>query len=291
MIETLPRLIITGIMTGSIYGLLAMGLTLQYGVCQVLNISHGEFVMLGAMLTVTLSAAFGISPLLAVAIIGPLLFVIGFLLQITLFRTLKARTPSPPVFEGSALLVAFGLMYVISFVARINWGARSFSNTYLTDRVSFLGTSFGLNQIIACVIALAIGVAVYLFLNRTRLGRAIRATAEDPATAGLMGVNTSMILAFCFGLGTLLAGTGGILISWRTSINTQIGFSNTVIALVVVVLGGLGSVPGSFIAGILIGIVSRLVSGYWESVLIVPVYYAILMILLLVKPTGLLGKR
>jgi len=291
MIEALPRLIITGIMTGSIYGLLAMGLTLQYGVCQVLNISHGEFVMLGAMLTWVLSATFGISPLLAVVIIGPLLFVMGFLLQITLFRTLKARTPSPPVFEGSALLIAFGLLYVISFVALINWGGRTYTNTYLTDRVSFLGTSFGLNQIIACVIALAIGVAVYLFLSRTRPGRAIRATAEDPVTAGLMGVNTKMILAFCFGLGALLAGIGGILISWRTPVGTGMGFSNTVIALVVVVLGGLGSVPGSFIAGILIGIVSRLVSGLWEPLLIVPVYYAILMVLLLVKPAGLLGKK
>ena len=287
----LPRLIITGIMTGSIYGLLAMGLTLQYGVCQVLNISHGEFVMLGALLTVTVSAAFGISPLLAVAIIGPLLFAIGFLLQITLFRTLKARTPSPPVFEGSALMVAFGLFYVINFVGQMRWGALTYTNIYLTDRVSFLGTSFGLNQIIACVIAVAIGVAMYLFLSRARLGRAIRATAEDPATAGLMGVNTSMILALCFGLGTMLAGIGGIMISWRTPINTQIGFNNTVIALVVVVLGGLGSVPGSFIAGILIGIVSRLVSGFWEPLLIVPVYYAILMVLLLVKPAGLLGKR
>ena len=291
MIEQLPRLIITGIMTGSIYGLLAMGLTLQYGVCQVLNISHGEFLMLGAMLTVALSAAFGISPLLVVAIIGPLLFVIGFLLQITLFRTLKARTPSPPVFEGSALLVAFGLYYIISFVGRIIWGARDYTNTYLTDRVSFLGTSFGLNQIIACAIAVVIGVAVYLFLSRTRPGRAIRATAEDPATAGLMGVNTGMILAFCFGLGALLAGIGGIMISWRNPISTYIGLDNTVIALVVVVLGGLGSVPGSFIAGILIGIVSRLVSGFWEPLLIVPVYYAILMVLLLAKPTGLLGKR
>ena len=291
MIEALPRLIITGIMTGSIYGLLAMGLTLQYGVCQVLNISHGEFVMLGALLTVTLSAAFGISPLLAVAIVGPLLFVIGFLLQITLFRTLKARTPSPPVFEGSALLVAFGLLYIISFVARISWGTRTYLNPVLTDRVSFLGTSFGLNQIIPCVIAVAIGVAVYLFLSRNRLGRAIRATAEDPATAGLMGINTNMILAFCFGLGALLAGIGGIMISWRTSIFTGIGFGNTVIALIVVVLGGLGSIPGSFIAGLLIGIVSRLVSGFWEPILIVPVYYAILMILLLVKPAGLLGKR
>jgi branched-chain amino acid transport system permease protein len=154
-----------------------------------------------------------------------------------------------------------------------------------------LGTSFGLNQIIACAIAVVIGVAVYLFLSRTRPGRAIRATAEDPATAGLMGVNTGMILAFCFGLGALLAGIGGIMISWRNPISTYIGLDNTVIALVVVVLGGLGSVPGSFIAGILIGIVSRLVSGFWEPLLIVPVYYAILMVLLLAKPTGLLGKR
>jgi branched-chain amino acid transport system permease protein len=291
MIEQLPRLIITGILMGSIYGLLAMGLTLQYGVCQVLNISHGEFLMLGAMLTLTLSKAFGISPLLAVAIIGPLLFVIGFLLQITLFRTLKARTPSPPVFEGSALLVAFGLYYIINFSGQISWSAMTYTNTYLTDRVYFLGTSFGLNQIIACVIAVAIGVAVYLFLSRTRMGRAIRATAEDPATAGLMGVNTNMILALCFGLGTLLAGIGGILISWRTPVNTNMGFDYTVIALVVVVLGGLGSVPGSFIAGILIGIVARLVSGLWEPLLIVPVYYAILMVLLLVRPAGLLGKK
>jgi branched-chain amino acid transport system permease protein len=291
MITVFLRAITTGILDGSIYGLLAMGLTLQYGVCQVLNISHGEFLMLGAMLTLTLSRAFGISPLLAVAIIGPILFVIGFLLQITLFRTLKARTPSPPVFEGSALLVTFGLYYVIDYAALMRWTGLTYTHTYLTNRVSFLGTVYGLNQIVACVIAVAIGVAVYLFLSRTRPGRAIRATAEDPATAGLMGVNTSMMLAFCFGLGALLAGIAGVMITWRTPINITIGFNNTVIALVVVVLGGLGSVPGSFIAGILIGIVSQLVAEFWDPLLIVPVYYAILMVLLLVKPVGLLGKR
>ena len=291
MSEALIRAIINGIMEGSIYGLLAMGLTLQYGVCQVLNISHGEFLMLGAMLTMALSRALGISPLLVVAIIGPLLFVIGFLLQITLFRTLKVRTPSPPVFEGSALLACFGLYYIIYFAGQQTWSALTYTNLYLMQRVSFLGVSFGLNYVVACVIALAIGLAVYLFLSRTRPGRAIRATAEDPATAGLMGVNTSMILAFSFGLGALLAGIGGIMISWRTPVNIYMGFNNTVIALVVVVLGGLGSVPGSFIAGILIGIVSRLVSQFWEPLLIVPVYYAILMVLLLVRPTGLLGKK
>ena len=123
------------------------------------------------------------------------------------------------------------------------------------------------------------------------MGRAIRATAEDPGTAGLMGVNTNMILAFTFGLGALLAGVAGTLISTKIAVNTLMGFSNTVIALIVVVLGGLGSVPGSFIAGIIIGIVSMLVAGLWQPVLTVPVYYAMLMILLLVRPTGILGKK
>jgi branched-chain amino acid transport system permease protein len=107
-----------------------------------------------------------------------------------------------------------------------------------------------------------------------------------------MGVNTNIILAVCFGLGALLAGVAGTMISLRTDVNTGIGFTNTVIALIIVTLGGLGSVPGSFVAGIIIGIVSVLVAGLWrQSVLIVPVYYAMLMILLLVRPTGILGKK
>jgi len=291
MIERIPQLILYGIFQGGIYGLLAMGLTLQYGVCRVLNITHGEFVMLGAMLTFTLSEGLGISPLVAAAIIGPLLFAIGFVLQLTLFKGLKDRAPSPPVFEGNALLAAFGLMYVITFIAQIGWGGVSVPSRYLNVRVSFLGMDFFLNQLIAFAIAVALGVAVYLFLNRSRLGRAIRATAEDPATAGLMGVNTNMVLAFCFGLGALLAGVAGTLISTLINARTGIGFGNTVIALIVVVLGGLGSVPGSFFAGIIIGIVSMLVVGFTEPVLTVPIYYAILMVLLLVKPAGLLGKR
>jgi branched-chain amino acid transport system permease protein len=290
MVERLPQLIIVGIFQGGIYGLLAMGLSLQYGVCRVLNITHGEFVMLGAVLTFTLSGL-GINPLLAPVIIGPLMFVIGFVLQATLFRTLKAWAPSPPTFEGNALLAAFGVMYIMEYIARITWGGRLMPSYYLADLVSFLGMDFVKNQFVTFAIALALGVAVYLFLSRSRMGRAIRATAEDPGTAGLMGVNTNMILAFSFGLGALLAGIGGTLISMKISVSTNMGFSNTVTALIVVVLGGLGSVPGSFIAGILIGVVSQLVVGLWEPILAIPVYYAMLMILLLVRPTGILGKK
>ena len=290
MAERILPLIIVGIFQGSVYGLLAMGLSLQYGVCRVLNITHGEFVMLGAVLTFTLSGL-GINPLLAPVIIGPVLFGVGFLLQATLFRGLKARAPSPAAFEGNALLAAFGVMYIIQYIARIRWGGRLMPSYYLDDIVSFLGMDLVKNQIVTFAIALALGVAVYLFLSRSRMGRAIRATAEDPGTAGLMGVNTNMILAFSFGLGALLAGIAGTLVSMKTAVSTSMGFSNTVIALIVVVLGGLGSVPGSFVGGILIGIVSLLVAGLWEPILTVPVYYAMLMVLLLVRPTGILGKK
>jgi branched-chain amino acid transport system permease protein len=145
--------------------------------------------------------------------------------------------------------------------------------------------------VIVCAVAVALGIAVYLFLTRSRLGRAIRATAEDPATAELMGVNTNTILAVCFGLGALLAAVAGTLISIRTNVSSAIGFNNTIIALIVVTLGGLGSVTGSFVAGIIIGIVSTLVVGFWVPVLSVPVYYAMLMVLLLVRPSGIFGKK
>jgi branched-chain amino acid transport system permease protein len=289
--ERVLSLIITGILQGGVYGLLAMGLSLQYGVCRVINITHGEFVMLGAVLTYMLGSAFGVNPLLAPVILGPLLFGLGFLLQGTLFRAIKAWAPSPAAFEGNALLAAFGVMYIMEYVARIAFSSSLLPSYYLTERVSVLGMDFIWNQFVTFGIALVLGVVVYLFLSRSRMGRAIRATAEDPGTAGLMGVNTNMILAFSFGLGGLLAAVGGTLISTKTAVTTGIGFQNTLIALIVVVLGGLGSVPGSFVAGVVIGIVSQLVAGLWEPILTVPVYYLMLMVLLLVRPTGILGKK
>ncbi len=283
--------IVIGMMGGTIYGLLAMGLSLQYGVCRVLNITHGEFAMLAAVLTFTLSQL-GINPLLAAVIIGPILFGLGFLLQSTLYRAVKARAPSQPAFEGNALLVAFGLMYIISNAAKLQWGSGLLSTLRWPEPVARIGfVPIQLNLVIVCAIAVALGIAVYLFLRRAKLGRAIRATAEDQPTAELMGVNTRTILAFCFGLGALLAAVAGTLISIRTQISTSLGFNNTVLALIIVTLGGLGSVPGSFIAGMIIGIISNLVISFWEPILAVPVYYGILMVLLLARPSGILGKK
>lgn len=288
--ERLLGLITIGVLAGGVYGLMAVGLSLQIHVCRVLNITHGEFVMLGGVLTFTFWRL-GINPLLAPVIIGPILFGLGFLLQATLYRSVKARAPSPAAFQGNALLVAFGVMYIMFNVAKLQFGPQSLPSQYLTEGVSFLGIGIQLNLIVGFAIAAVLGIVVYLFLSRSRLGRAIRATAEDQSTAELMGVNTNTILAVCFGLGALLAAVAGTLISMRTQVSTSIGFNNTVIALIIVTLGGLGSLPGSYIAGIIIGIASMLVAGLWEPILIVPVYYAMLMLLLLARPTGILGKK
>jgi len=281
---------VSGLLTGGIYALVSMGLSLQYGVARVLNIAYGEFIMLGSLIIWALVISFGIHPLLAAAISGPILFGIGFLLHRTLFTSLKNRAPSPAAVEGNSLLAAFGLMYIIQNVALLNWGSLSRSYPFLESVVWIGGTAFRLNRLVALVIAVVAGVAFYLFLTRSRPGKAIRAAAQDPATAGLMGVNINRVLPLCFGLGTFLASLAAFLLSMSTTVNALMGLRYTVIALIVVVLGGLGSIPGSFIGGFMLGMIGSIVN-YWEPTLVLPAFYAIFMILILVRPTGIFGKK
>ena len=206
-------IVVSGLLMGGIYALVSMGLSLQYGVARVLNIAHGEFIMLGALIVWTLCISFGIYPLLAVAISGPLLFGIGFLLHRTLFTSLKTRAPSPAAVEGNSLLAAFGLIFIIQNIALLRWGSLSRSYPYLESVVWLGGTAFRINRLVALAIAVGVGVAFYLFLTRSRPGKAIRAAAQDPATAGLMGININRVLPLCFGLGAFMAGLAGLLIS------------------------------------------------------------------------------
>ena len=280
---------ISGLLTGGIYALVSMGLSLQYGVARVLNIAHGEFIMLGALIVWTLCISFGIYPLLAVAISAPILFGIGFLLHRTLFTSLKNRAPSPAAVEGNSLLAAFGLIFIIQNIALLNWGSLSRSYPFLESTVWIGGTAFRLNRLVALVIAVVAGVAFYLFLTRSRPGKAIRAAAQDPATAGLMGVNINRVLPLCFGLGAFLAGLAAFLIGMSTTVNALMGLNYTVIALIVVTLGGLGSIPGSFIGGFILGIIGSIVN-YWSPTLVLPTFYAIFMLLILIRPTGIFGQ-
>jgi branched-chain amino acid transport system permease protein len=289
MLVTILNVIIAGLLMGGIYALVAMGLSLQYGVAKVLNVAHGEFIMLGAFITWLMFAAFGVNPLVSLVICGPVMFIIGFIIYRTLFTRLRNSSPSPAVFEGNSMLAAFGILFIIQNIALAIWGGAMRGYSYLNVGVNFLGALFAANRLAALVVAVVVSSAFYVILVRTRLGKAIRAAAEDPATAGLMGVNINQVLALCFGFGALLAGFAGVLVSMCYPIYATIGLEYTIIAIIVVTLGGLGSIPGSFIGGFIIGLVGSIVSA-WQPALAIAAYYVLFMILLLVRPAGIFGK-
>ncbi|TET37490.1 MAG: branched-chain amino acid ABC transporter permease [Anaerolineales bacterium] len=285
---TFLDIVIAGLLLGGLYALIAMGLSLQYGVARVLNISHGEFIMIGALTTWTLFQM-GVSPLVSLVICGLLTFGLGFIIYRTIFRRLLKSSPSIAAFEGSSMLASFGLMFIIQNIVLIIWGPEIRGYSYLAIPVDLAGALFGANRIVTLGFAIGIGLAFYVFLSHTRMGKAIRAAAQDQATAGLMGVNINHVLALCFGFGAALAGIAGVLISMSYPVHAFMGFEYTIIAIIVVVLGGMGSIPGSFIGGFLLGLIGSIVT-YFEPGLALAAYYAIFVILLWVRPTGIMGK-
>jgi branched-chain amino acid transport system permease protein len=200
-----------------------------------------------------------------------------------------SSSASPGIFEGNSMLASFGLLFIIQNLASLAWGPEIRAYSYLRVPVNLAGAVFGANRLVTLGFALIIGLAFYLFVARTRLGKAIRAAAQDPATAGLMGVNINNVLALCFGLGAALAAIAGVLISLSYSVNVAMGMEYTIIAIIVVALGGLGSIPGSFIGGFLLGIIGSIVT-FIDPVLSLAAYYLIFIIVLLVRPTGIMGK-
>ena len=290
MIQNLLNIIITGLILGGIYALIAVGLTLQYGVGRVLNVSHGEFIMLGALATYSLYTVFGVSPLVAIAVVTPALFVIGYLLDRTLFNYLRKKSVNADAFSGTSLLASFGLFYVIQNLMLLTWGANLKGYSYLNASVSIFGALYGVNRLLALGVAVSVSAFFYLFIKNTRLGKAIRAAAENPTMAQVMAVNVKQVLAICFGLGAGLAGLAGILYSLMFELQPGKGMELTIIAIVVVVFGGLGSITGSLIGGFLLGLVTSIVN-FMDPSLSLVAFYLIFILLLLFKPSGILGRQ
>lgn len=290
MIEGAIDVIITGLILGGLYALIAVGLSLQYGVGRVLNVSHGEFIILAALAAYSLYTVTGIHPLVAITFVAPVLFAIGFGLDRTLFNDLRRTSFDEDHFEGRSLLVSFGLLFVIQNLMLVFWGAGLRGLSVLNTPVEILGRRYGLNRLVTLLVAVTVSVAFYLFIRHTRLGKAIRAAAERPDMAEALGVNRKRVLAICFGLGASLAGLAGILYSMMFEIQASRGIELTVVAIVVVVVGGLGSITGSLIGGFLLGLVISLVNFIDPSLSLVA-FYLIFIVVLLVKPSGLLGRQ
>lgn len=281
--------IIGGLILGGLYALISVGLGLQYGVARVLNVSHGEFIMLGAFATYSLYTFFGINPLLSLVITGPVIFGLGFFIHRTLFQYLRKLSETVAAFEGNSILASFGLLFIIQNVALLGWGPNMKGYTYLAATIDLGGAIYTQNRLLALFFALLFGIAFYLFLSRTRMGKAIRAAAQDIETAQIMGVNIHHVLGLCFGLGAFVSALAGCLVSMMFEITPLIGLPYTIIAIIAVVLGGLGNILGSLIGGLILGLVGNIVM-YIHPGLSLIAYYVIFLLLLILRPKGLLGK-
>jgi branched-chain amino acid transport system permease protein len=288
--DHLLNILIPGLILGGIYALIAVGLSLQYGVGRVLNVSHGEFIILGALVTASLFTTAGVNPFLVIVIVTPVFFGIGFGIDRTMFNKLRRTSPNDDAFEGRSLLASFGVLFIVQNLMLMYWGPNIIGYSYLTTSVTILGQRYGLNRVTALVVSVVVCVGFLAFIRWTRLGKAIRASAEVPEMADALGVNRKLVMATCFGLGTALAGLAGVLYSLMFDLQGSRGIELTIIAIVVVVFGGLGSISGSLIGGFALGLLISMVN-YFDPSLSLVAFYLVLILVLLLKPSGILGRQ
>lgn len=276
---------VDGLMVGFVYGLAAMGLSLIFGVMRVLNLAHGPVIMLGMFVVYLLSHNLGINPYIGFLAA----IVIGLIFGILMYFIAVHRVINAP--ELTTLLATFSVNLMIIGVATaaftttpraidLNMGSFNIGST------TILGTKF-----IAAMVAIAVAGLLYLLLYRTRIGKSIRAVANNRSAAELMGINSTQVLAFSFGLGTMLAMASGGLISTLLSFNPLSGNSYETKSFVIVVLGGLGNPTGALVGGIVIGLLEGLTIIFIPAGWVPVIEYAIFVLLLIVRPSGLLGAR
>ncbi len=290
MLVRVLDVLIAGLVMGGIYALAAMGLNLQYGVVRVLNMAHGDFIMIAGFAAFWLFTLAGISPLIALVISAPLMFVLGLLVHRLIYQPLRKKAPSISSFEGYSILASYGLIFILQNLVILIWGGRLKAYSYLASPVNIFGAIFAANRLVALLLTAGIAVSFYLFLSRTRTGKAIRAIAQDMEVAHLMGINVDRLYGLTFGLGAVLAGLAGVLLSTMFPVSATMGFSYTLIAVVVIVLGGLGNILGGLVGGLVLGIVGAVVTDLQPGLVMVA-FYVMFLGILLVKPTGIFGKQ
>lgn len=289
-LSLLVDVVVGGLVTGGIYALVALGLNLQYGLMRVLNVAHGEFLMMGAYLTYSLHTAWGMNPLLTLLVTAPVAFGVGLLLHRLLYARVLGSGEAREALESRSLLLSFGLLFVLQNAALLLWSADLKGYSYLGVPVRALGSVFPANRLVAAGVALALSVAFYVFLRRSLTGKAIRALMQEPEGAQLVGINLTRLHGFCFGVGIAMSAVTGSLISMLFELTPFIGLPYTVTALVVVILGGLGNVVGSLAGGLLLGLVETAAVYMAASDVRVIASYAVLSLILILKPSGLFAR-
>ncbi len=279
------QVIVSGLLAGSVYGMVALGLGLVFGVMRVINIAHGTLLTLGAYTTFWWFRLLGVNPYLSLLLSMPLMFIVGLLLQ----RALVARVVDAP--ELSSLLLTFGISIALVNTLQLAFTSDIRSVEFLTGSYVVGDIAVSKSRLIAFVFALAItGVAVW-FLRTTRFGKAIRATSQSRELALACGIDVRRVHAYAFGVASALAGAGGTLIAVMVAIQPQMGQVYTIKSFLVIVLGGAGNYPGALLGGLLLGLVEQLTSLLLTTQVSEAAAYILLVLVLLLRPRGLLGGR
>ena len=286
----LTSVLISGLVLGGTYALVAMGLTLQYGISRIMNLAYGETLIFAAFAAFLLFSAFGINPILGMAIVLPAAFAFGYVIYGVMMQPLVKRSAKSGTLEVDSILATFGLLFVIQGVMIVVFGSNYTSYNYLNFGVDVFGANIAANRLLAFGLAVVVGGALFVILTRTRWGTTIRAIAVAPNSAPLVGIDVNRTARFAFALGTMLAASGGVMISMYQTFTASMGVVFTMKALIIVIMGGLGNLLGALVAGLLLGIVETLVATYVDPGLTLAATYLIFLAVLLWKPSGLFGK-
>ncbi|MEY3134255.1 MAG: hypothetical protein RJA39_137 [Pseudomonadota bacterium] len=284
------ELIVSGLITGGIYALVALGLNLQYGLMRILNIAHGEFLMLGAYLTWMVQTSFGISPLLMIPISFVVLMGLGLVIHWLCFRRLTATSPNIDIFEARGLMVAFGLMFLIQNLVSSIWGGELRGYDFMADPVAMGGAQFAGNKLLVFGMALVFSLGLMVLLRKTLLGKGVRALMQSQVGAQLVGINTRTLHPLMFGIGLGLSGLAGCLLSMAYTISPAMGEPYTVTALIVITLGGFGSMGGALAGGLMLGVIEAFGMHFTNPSLKALLSYVVFIGVLLFRPKGLFSK-
>lgn len=278
--------LLSGVLIGGVYALIGIGLTLVFGVMRVINFAHGDLLMLGMYLAFFAFQLLHVDPFLSILIVIPVMFAFGMLLQRAFIQRVLDALPQNQIL----LTIGLGLILSNSMMLAFTSDYRILTTTYSSSSLRLAGISISEPLLLSFLVTAVITLLLYSFLLRTNMGQAIRATAQDSEAAQLMGIDVRRMGLVAMGMGAALAGTAGALVAPTYYIYPQVGGAFTLKAFVIVVLGGMGSVVGATLGGIVIGAVESLAAVYVSSGLKELFVYLLFLVVLLVKPSGLLGK-
>lgn len=282
--------LVNGISLGSVYAIIALGYTMVYGIAKMLNFAHGDVIMIGGFVVFTAVSGMGLPPILGVLISVAVCTVLGVVIERIAYKPLRGAS------KLAVLITAIGVSYFLQNIALLIYGSntKSFTSVVSMEPLSLADGAIIISgetivTILACIVIMAVLTS---FIKYSKAGRAMLAVSEDSGAAQLMGVNVNATIALTFAIGSALAAIAGVLLcSAYPALTPYTGAMPGIKAFVAAVFGGIGSIPGAFIGGILLGVIEILGKAYISSQLADAIVFAVLIIVLLVKPTGLLGRQ